>query len=333
MSSIMKKILLLFILVLTLFFNSNAEEKEEPSVSITFTVPYNFIYDKHFASKIDSLTNMLKMQNSLYSSKDVALHILDSIYDKSLLQIETLKKDGSISNEQYNTIIAKLAKTKEKEYLENYFRWLDFNKDNDLSKYLISEFSIVLPLKIKLDYQAYIKNIHIKCEPNKIAKSIENFLKVAQNNKSQFVFNISNFELIHNNKLEYAKADVQLYDSLSNQILIDTSFYSFNNIYKEEEWQLKSLECHVLDSAYSLIINTMLKNGVETRKVVDLCQKRFEYLKNNFKDKYNQTSMNKILDQYKLQTNYDTTIKIVMFDNVIFNDSLTKFIGFGYEKK
>ena len=169
-------------------------------------------------------------------------------------------------------------------------------------------------------------NLLITLKDQKSDGSINDLKNISKNKKFQYVLNFSKIELYKEDSIGYAKIDVQLFDGMSNSIILDKSYIGdWNNPGFEFACTNQSINCTInnaLSKALNDIIYTIASNSPTLKKEKQLSQERLNILSNEY--------LNKEFDEQFL--------KNIITDNnnkpfqLLLNDDKTKFVAFFIEQ-
>ena len=138
---------------------------------------------------------------------------------------------------------------------------IEFSKNLDFFKYacFISEQFLA--------YRFFEKfpNLLIKLKDEKSIGSLDDLKKQSEKEKLQYILNFASIELYKQNKINYAKITVQLYDNVSNSILLDKQYIGdWNNPGFEFSCEDKTINCtlnNALSQALGEVIYTIASNS------------------------------------------------------------------------
>lgn len=166
----------------------------------------------------------------------------------------------------------------------------------------------------------------IKCNGN-----ISELKNVANEQHFQYILNFPKINFYKESGISKSKVTVQLYDQLTDAILLDKDFIGdWYNQGFEFSCQDSSLSCTInnaLSQALTEVIGFVATNSPTLQKEKSLAQKRFNVLINDYYSKpYDTTFINKIISPT------DSNIHQQSLYQCLIDNSKTKFIGFYLEK-
>ncbi len=169
-------------------------------------------------------------------------------------------------------------------------------------------------------------NLLIILKDQKSDGSLTNLKGISEKEKFQYVLNFSKIELYKKNNIGYAEIKVQLFDDISNSIILDKSYIGdWNNPGFEFACTNESINCTInnaLSKALNDIIYTIAINSPTLKKEKQLSQERLnilsnEYLRKDFDEQFLKTI---------LSNSNDKPFQLLL------NDEKTKFVAFFLEQ-
>lgn len=153
----------------------------------------------------------------------------------------------------------------------------------------------------------------------------------SENEKLQYILNFASIELYKENKIKYAKIRVQLYDNVSNLILLDKLFIGdWSNPGFEFACEDKTINCtlnNALSQALEEVIYTISLNSPTLKREKQLQQERFDILMNSyFKQPFDTQSVKNIISPL------DSNINIDIVYQALFSTDRSKFVAFFLEQ-
>src|SRR5690606_38698817 len=156
--------------------------------------------------------------------------------------------------------------------------------------------------------------------------SLNDLKSKSENNEFQYVLNFSEIELYKKDHIGYAKIKVQLFDGMSNSIILNESYIGdWNNPGFEFSCTHQSINCTInnaLSKALSDIVYTIAINSPTLIKEKQLSEERFnilsnQYLNNDFDEQFLKSV---------LKVNNDKPFQVLL------NNDKTKFVAFFIEQ-
>lgn len=170
-------------------------------------------------------------------------------------------------------------------------------------------------------------NLLIKLKDAKSSEAVEDLKKYSENEKLQYVLNFSSIELYKEKKISYAKITVQLYNNITNSIVLNKTYIGdWNNPGFEFTCNDKTINCtlnNALSQALNEVIFTIASNNPTIKREKQLSQERYNVLMSNYyKESSNKESLKNIILPLDKDINIDSSYQ------TIFSDDNTKFISF-----
>lgn len=179
-----------------------------------------------------------------------------------------------------------------------------------------------------LAYRFYEKfpNLLIKLKDKTSDGSIQDLRSMSQKENLQYVLNYSEIDLFKKGGIGYARINIQLYDSISNSILLDQSYIGdWNNPGFEFACTNESISCmlnNALSEALKEIIGTISRNSPTLQKEKQLRQERLSELAIVYLNKdFNKQFLDNIV-----------TEKHPLPFQILLNGDKTKFVAFFLEQ-
>ena len=179
-----------------------------------------------------------------------------------------------------------------------------------------------------LAYRLFEKfpNLLIILKDQKSDSSLRDLKSQTENDKFQYVLNFSKIELYEKDNIGYAKIKIQLFDGISNSIILDESYIGdWNNPGFEFACTNQSINCTInnaLSKALNDIVYTIAINSPKLKKEKQLSQERLNLLSNEY--------LNQDFDEQFLKTiindNNDKPFQLLL------NNDKTKFVAFFIEQ-
>ncbi len=204
---------------------------------------------------------------------------------------------------------------------------IEFSKNLDFFKQasLISEHFLA--------YRFFEKfpNSLIKLKDAKSNETLNELKSYSENEKLQYVLNFSSIELYKESKISHAKITIQLYDNITNSILLNKAYTGdWNNPGFEFTCNDQSINCtlnNALSQALDEIIFTIASNSPTLKREKHLIQERYDALMNTyFKESNDKQSLKNIISPLDKNINIDNSYQ------TLFNIDNTKFISFFLEQ-
>ena len=180
-----------------------------------------------------------------------------------------------------------------------------------------------------LSYRFFEKfpNVLIKLKDVKSQGTLDDLKIHSENEKLQYVLNFSSIELYKENNIGYAKITAQLYDNLTNSILLDKTYSGdWKNPGFEFSCDDKTINCTInnaLSQALYDVIYTIASDSPTLKREKQLSQERYNVLINDyFKKSFDKETLKNIVSPLDKEINIDSC-----YQN-LFNDDQTKFISF-----
>ncbi len=174
-------------------------------------------------------------------------------------------------------------------------------------------------------------NLLIKLKDAKSNCTLDDLKTYSEKEKLQYVLNFASIELYKENKISYAKISVQLYDNVSNSILLDKTYIGdWSNPGFEFACEDKTINCtlnNALSQALGEVIYTIASNSPTLKREKQLQQERFDVLMNSY--------FNQPLDKQLIRNvipSLDSNINIDIAYQALFSNDKSKFVAFFLEQ-
>jgi len=259
--------------------------------------------------------NKLQMKKQLFTLIILLVSILTFAQEKLeptilILSPNETKYEKSFKKEvtEYNNSIVKNNNTSE---TESYLNSEDFlSQPENIREMIKSEMEFAKNIdffknasSISEQFLAYrffekFPNLLIILKDQKSDGSLTNLKSISENEKFQYVLNFSKIELYKKDDVGYAETKVQLFDDISNSIILDKSYIGdWNNPGFEFACTNESINCTInnaLSKALNDIIYTIAINSPTLKKEKQLSQERLnllssEYLRKDFDEQFLKT--------------------------------------------
>ena len=260
-----------------------------------------------------------------------------------ILAPNVTKYEKAFSNElsNYNKEIQKKINTSEEEKKMNSPEFkrqpeniqiitkseIEFSKSLDFFK----QVSFISEQFLAYRFFEKFPNLLIKLKDATSNETLNELKSLSDNEKLQYVLNFSSIELYKKNKISYAKIKVQLYDNITNSILLNKAYIGdWNNPGFEFACNDQTINC-TLNNALSLaldeVIFTIVSNSPSLIKEKQLKQERYDVLMDTYFNKsYDKQSLKNIISPLDKNINIDISYQ------TLFNNDNTKFISFFLEQ-
>ncbi|NQX81966.1 MAG: hypothetical protein HRT66_08235 [Flavobacteriaceae bacterium] len=207
--------ILLFLVVTVLTFG---QTKLEPTIVIL--TPNETKHEKSFEKEIIAYNNSLS--ENQYKDKEVQTYLSSSEFNSQPDNIQQMTKSE-----------------------------IEFSKKMDFFKQASS---------ISHQFLAYrffekFPNLLIKLKDQKSNGTINNLEQISIKEGVQYVINFSKIELYKQNMMSYAKIQIQLYDNISNSILLDKSYIG--------DWNNPGFEFSCNDQSINCTLNNALSKSLK----------------------------------------------------------------------
>lgn len=171
----------------------------------------------------------------------------------------------------------------------------------------------------------------IKLKDHKSNSTLEELKTQSYKEKLQYVLNLSSIELYIEKKNRYAKISVQLYDNVSNSILLDKSYIGdWRNPGFEFSCEDKTINCtlnNALSQALREVIYTIASNSPTLKREKQLQQERFDVLmKSQFNQYFDKQQIKNIISPV------DSIINTDIAYQALFSNDKSKFVAFFLEQ-
>jgi hypothetical protein len=174
-------------------------------------------------------------------------------------------------------------------------------------------------------------NLLIKLKDAKSSGTLNDLKTHSDKEKLQYVLNLASIDLYKENKINYAKVIVQLYDNVSNSILLDKAYIGdWNNPGFEFACEHKTIKCtlnNALSQALGEVIYIVASNSPTLKREKQLQQERFDILMKNY--------FNLPFDKQTVKNSIsplDSNINLDMAYQALFSSDKSKFVAFFLEQ-
>tara|TARA_R110002073_G_C9455723_1_gene578376 strand:+ start:76 stop:1788 length:1713 start_codon:yes stop_codon:yes gene_type:complete len=267
------------------------QQKSEPTILIL--APNETSYDKSFKKEISKYNkNVSQNQNE----KEVELYLASEDF---LSQSENIKQ--------------MLKSEMEFSKNTNFFKNASFISEQFLAYKFFEKFP----------------NLLFKLKDQTSTGSLEQLKDLSTKEHLQYVLNFSKIELYKQDNIGYAKINIQLYDSISNSLILNKSYIGdWTNPGFTFACTNESINCTInnaLSKGLNEIIYTIALNSPTLKKEKQLREERFNVLSNKH--------LNQDYDKQFLKTIItDSTINLNNSYQLLHNDNRTKFVAFFIEQ-
>lgn len=169
-------------------------------------------------------------------------------------------------------------------------------------------------------------NLLIKLKDQKSNGTLKDLGQISKKENVQYVINFSKIELYKQDMVSYAKIKIQLYDNITNSIVLDKSYIGdWNNPGFEFSCSNQSINCtlnNALSKSLKDIIYTIAVNSPTLKREKQLQQERYNILVNNYLNKdFNEHLLKKVISNYQNNA-----------FQILSNEDSTKFAAFFIEQ-
>lgn len=200
---------------------------------------------------------------------------------------------------------------------------INFSEKLDFSK----QASFIAHQYLAYRFYERFPNLLILLSNIKSNGTLTDLKKIADTEKMQYVINFSKIELLKKDGISFAKITVQLYDNLSQALLINSDFFGdWTNPGFEFACEDKSINCTVnnaLSKALGEVIYQVASNSPTIKRDKELSQQRFdELIKNHYSKPNDKDFLSNVVPTS------DSNIVLADQYQIILDQSKTKFVGF-----
>lgn len=204
---------------------------------------------------------------------------------------------------------------------------IEFSKNLDFFK----QASFISEQYLAYRFFEKFPNLLIKLKDDKSNGTLEELKTQSDKEKLQYVLNLSSIELFIEKKNRYAKISVQLYDNISNSILLDKAYIGdWRNPGFEFSCEDKTINCtlnNALSQALGEVIYTIASNSPTLKREKQLQQERFDVLmKSQFNQYFDKQQVKNIISPVDSNINIDITYQ------ALFSNNKSKFVAFFLEQ-
>lgn len=269
------------------------QTKFEPQILILS--PYEVKYEKVFEKEISLINKSLK-KNS-----------------KSKEQSDFLKSN-EFENQPENIKLMTKAE-------------VEFSKNLDLFK----QASYISEQYLAYRFYERFPHVLILLSENKSKGDVSSLMSYSKSTNLQYVLNFSKIELFQKNEISFANVSIQLYDNISNSILIDKTYEGdWNNPGFDFACNDSTINCSInnaLSKALGEIIYIIALNNPTLKKQKQLTQERSEILATTYlKRPFDNAFLNNIISKT------DSSINTSNLFQCIVSEDKTKFVAFFIEQ-
>lgn len=204
---------------------------------------------------------------------------------------------------------------------------IEFSKDLDFFK----QASFISEQFLAYRFFEKFPNLLIKLKDAKSSGTLDDLKTQSEKEKLQYILNFASIELYKENKINYAKITVQLYDNVSNSILLDKTYVGdWNNPGFEFACEDKTINCTInnaLSQALGEVIYTIASNSPTLKREKQLHQERFDILMNSY---FNQPFDKQLVKN--IISPLDSNINIDIVYQALFSTDKSKFVAFFLEQ-
>lgn len=200
---------------------------------------------------------------------------------------------------------------------------ISFSENLDFSK----QASFIAHQYLAYRFYERFPNLLILLSNIKSNDTLTNLKKIADTEKMQYVLNFSKIELLKKDGISFAKISVQLYDNLSQTLLINSDFLGdWTNPGFEFACEDKSINCTVnnaLSKALGEVIYQVASNSPTIKRDKELAQQRFdELIKNHYLRPNDKEFLSNIIPTS------DSNIVLADQYQILLDQNKTKFVAF-----
>lgn len=204
---------------------------------------------------------------------------------------------------------------------------IEFSKDLDFFK----QASFISEQFLAYRFFEKFPNLLIKLKDTKSNGMLDNLKTHSEKEKLQYVLNFASIELYNENKISYAKIAVQLYDYVSNSVILDKTYIGdWSNPGFEFACEDKTINCtlnNALSQALDDVIITIASNSPKLKREKQLKHERFDVLINTYLNQpFDNQSVKNIISPL------DSNINIDIAYQAIFSNDKSKFVVFFLEQ-
>ncbi|TCC89189.1 hypothetical protein EZ428_15925 [Pedobacter frigiditerrae] len=204
---------------------------------------------------------------------------------------------------------------------------IEFSKDIDFFK----QASIIAESFLTYRFYEKFPNLLIKLKDAKSNGTLGNLKTYADAEKLQYVLNFASIELYKENKINYAKIKIQLYDNISNSIILEKAYIGdWNNPGFEFTCKDKTINCtlsNALSQALAEVIHTIASNSPTLKRERQLQEERFEALMKDYFNRYFDKQ-----DLKAIISSLDSNVNTEIAYQALFNADKSKFVAFFLEQ-
>lgn len=204
---------------------------------------------------------------------------------------------------------------------------IEFSKNLDFFK----QASFISEQYLAYRFFEKFPNLLIKLKDDKSNGTAEELKIQSDKEKLQYVLNLSSIELYIEKKNRYAKISIQLYDNVSNSILLDKAYIGdWRNPGFEFSCEDKTINCtlnNALSQALGEVVYTIASNSPTLKREKKLQQERFDVLmKSKFNQYFEKQEVKNIISPV------DSNVNIDIAYQALFSYDKSKFVAFFLEQ-
>ncbi|MBL0322289.1 MAG: hypothetical protein IPP80_07965 [Ignavibacteria bacterium] len=203
----------------------------------------------------------------------------------------------------------------------------EFAKNMDIFK------QVSLSTQRYLTYRFYDKfpNLLLKLDNRKSTGTLDDLKTKSQKAKLQYIFNCASIELYVEDRIGYARIKVQLYDRVSNSLLVDKDYVgNWNNPGSEFACENRSVNCalnNALSQALEEVVHVIASNNPTLIREKQLQLDRYNVLV----EKHLSKPFDKKLVESVISPK-DSNVKIDNVYQVLYSPDRKKFVAFFLER-
>jgi hypothetical protein len=269
------------------------QTKFEPQILILS--PYEAKYEKVFEKEISLINKSLKKNSK---SKEHSDFLKSNEFEKQPENIKLMTKAE-----------------------------VEFSKNLDLFK----QASFISEQYLAYRFYERFPQVLILLSENKSKGDVSSLMSYSKSTNLQYVLNFSKIELFQKNEISFANVSIQLYDNISNSILIDKTYEGdWNNPGFDFACNDSTINCSInnaLSKALGEIIYIIASNNPTLKKQKQLSQERSEILATTYLYRpFDNAYLNNIISKT------DSSINTSNLFQCIVSEDKTKFVAFFIEQ-
>lgn len=282
---------------------------------------------KHLLTIVFLLTLMTSFGQILYEPQILILAPNETKYEENFEKEVTncnkeIKKNVNDS-EQEQTLNSPHFKNQPENIQQIIQSEIAFSKELDFFKHA----SFISGQFLAYRFIDKFPNLLIKLKDAKSSGTLDDLKTQSEKEQLQYVLNFASIELYKERRKNYAKITVQLYDNVSNSIILEKTYIGdWTNPGFEFACEEKSINCtlnNALSKALSEIVYIIASNNPTLKKQQQLSQERSGILSTNY--------LNRTFDQDFLNNVISKTDSSINTSNVfqcLVSEDKTKFVAF-----